>query len=241
MALTVFTSSRQGATAALLKAAGYSTDVAVKTEYAGDLPAHLSCWSSHIGRSDVAVAKVAAPASDPSLRKLPRSIQFQGLKISISVSRSLQNKHEQRHARAVDTSGKQKAKKQKRQANRQQAKQKQRHTPAQVPFSGPAASEADVGLPRAMPDEEPLLEAFFDGRGGLPVLSGPPAALARLRPDAALASDAENSGVTLAVASSSHVDVLDAAAPLTGKRRDPESGSESSSLVEAPSFSFFLK
>jgi len=59
----------------------------------------------------VAVAKVAAPASDPSLRKLPRSIQFQGLKISISVSRSLQNKHEQRHARAVDTSGKQKAKK----------------------------------------------------------------------------------------------------------------------------------
>jgi len=227
--------ARQGATAALLKAAGYSTDVAVKTEYAGDLPAHLSCWSSHIGRSDVAVAKVAAPASDPSLRKLPRSIQFQGLKISISVSRSLQNKHEQRHARAVDTSGKQKAKKQKRQANRQQAKQKQRHTPAQVPFSGPAASEAGVGLPRAMPDEEPLLEAFFDGRGGLPVLSGPPAALARLRPDAALASDAENSGVTLAVASSSHVDVLGAAAPLTGKRRDPESGSESSGLVEAPS------
>jgi len=49
-------------------------------------------------------------------RKLPRSIQFQGLKISISVSRTLQNKHEQRHARAVDTSGKQKAKKQKRQA-----------------------------------------------------------------------------------------------------------------------------
>ena len=121
---------------------------------------------------------------------------------------------------------KKKAKKQKRQANGQQAKQKQRHTPAQVPFSGPAASEAGVGLPRAMLDEEPLLEAFFDGRGGLPVLSGPPAALARLLPDAALASDAENSGVTLAVASSSHVDVLDAAAPLTGKRRDPESGSE---------------
>ncbi len=106
------------------------------------------------------VAKVAAPASDPSLRKLPRSIQFQGLKISISVSRSLQNKHEQRHARAVDTSGKQTTKKQKRQANKQQAKQKQQHTPAQVPFSGPAASEADVGLPRAMPDEEPLLEAL---------------------------------------------------------------------------------
>ena len=54
--------ARRGATAALLKAAGYSTDVANKTEYAGDLPAHLSCWSSHISRSDVAVAKVAAPA-----------------------------------------------------------------------------------------------------------------------------------------------------------------------------------
>ncbi len=105
--------ARQGATAALLKAAGYSTDVVVRTEYAGDFPAHLSCWSSHIGRSDVAVAKVAAPASNPSLRKLPRSYQFQGLKIIISVSRSLQNKHEQRHARAVNTSGKQKAKKQK--------------------------------------------------------------------------------------------------------------------------------
>ena len=39
--------ARQGATTALLKAAGYGTDVAVKTEYAGDLPAHLSCWSSH--------------------------------------------------------------------------------------------------------------------------------------------------------------------------------------------------
>jgi len=64
---------------------------------------------------------------------------------------------------------------------------------------------------------------------------GPPAALARLRPNAALASDAENSRVTLAVASSSHVGVLNAAAPLTGKRRDPESGSESSGLVEAPS------
>ncbi|KAL3157052.1 hypothetical protein ABBQ38_001300 [Trebouxia sp. C0009 RCD-2024] len=62
--------ARQGATAALLQAAGYSTDVAVQTEFT--------------------VAKVAAPASDPSLRRLPRSIQFQGLRISISVSRSLQ-------------------------------------------------------------------------------------------------------------------------------------------------------
>jgi len=38
----------------------------------------------------------------------------------------------------------------------------------------------------------------------------------------------------LAVGSSSHVDVLGAAAAFTGKRHDPESGSESSGLVEAP-------
>ncbi|KAL3157048.1 hypothetical protein ABBQ38_001296 [Trebouxia sp. C0009 RCD-2024] len=43
--------ARQGATAALLQAAGYSTDVAVQTEFTGDLPAHLSCWSHHLGRS----------------------------------------------------------------------------------------------------------------------------------------------------------------------------------------------
>ena len=55
--------ARKGVTTALLKAAGYSTDVAVKTEFAGDLPAHLSCWSPDLGRSDVTVAKVAAPAS----------------------------------------------------------------------------------------------------------------------------------------------------------------------------------
>ena len=90
--------ARKGVTTALLKAAGYGADVAVRTEFAGDLPAHLSCWSTHLARSDVTVAKVAAPASDPSLRRLPRTIQFQGLSISISVSRSLQNKHERRSA-----------------------------------------------------------------------------------------------------------------------------------------------
>ena len=70
-------------TAALLQAAGFSADIEVKTEFVGDLPAHLSCWSDHLGRSDVTVAKVAAPALDPSLRKLPRSVQFQGLSVSI--------------------------------------------------------------------------------------------------------------------------------------------------------------
>ena len=73
----------KGVTTALLKTAGYGADVAVKTEFAGDLPAHLSCWSTHIARSDVTVAKVAAAASGPSLRRLPRTIQFQRLSISI--------------------------------------------------------------------------------------------------------------------------------------------------------------
>ena len=42
--------ARKGVTAALLKAAGYSTDVAAHTEFVGDLPAHLSCrnWRKSI-------------------------------------------------------------------------------------------------------------------------------------------------------------------------------------------------
>ena len=118
---------RQGATAALLAAAGYGADVAVQSEHTGDLPQHLSCWSSDmgIGRSDVIVAKVAAPASDPSLRKLPRSIQFQGMQVSVAVSRSLQNKHEQRQAQAADLqqTGKRAAKQLKRKQRQQQQRQ----------------------------------------------------------------------------------------------------------------------
>ena len=118
---------RQGATAALLAAAGYGADVAVQSEHTGDLPQHLSCWSSDmgIGRSDVIVAKVAAPASNPSLRKLPRSIQFQGMQVSIAVSRSLQNKHEQRQAQATDLqqTGKRAAKQLKRKQRQQQQRQ----------------------------------------------------------------------------------------------------------------------
>ena len=97
----------KGVTAALPKAAGCSADVAVKLEFVGDPLAHPFRWSDHLGRSDPTVAKVAAPASDPSLRKLPTSIQFQGLSVSISVSRSLQNKHEQRKATPADAPGKQ--------------------------------------------------------------------------------------------------------------------------------------
>ena len=76
----------KGVTAAPLKAAGYSADVAVKTELGRDLPAHLSCWSDYLGRSDVTIAKVAAPASDPSLRKLSRSFNFR-------ISRSAYQSH----------------------------------------------------------------------------------------------------------------------------------------------------
>jgi len=231
--------ARKGVTAALLKAAGYSADVAVKTEFVGDLPAHLSCWSNHLGRSDVTVAKVAAPASDPSLRKLPRSIQFQGLSVSISVSRSLQNKHEQRKATAADTSGKQarrKAKKVKRQASKQQSGQQQA-SPPQLTRPESAGSQPVVEQQEVVPDDEPLLEAMFPLPGGfsLPTVVGSPATLARLH--LAPSSAAEGLGTPLPVASSPCADVHDAASPLAGKRRGPESMSdaESSGTAEAPS------
>ena len=180
--------ARKGVTAALLKAAGYNADVAVKTEFAGDLPAHLSCWSTDVGRSDVTVAKVAAPASDPSLRKLPRSIQFQGTSVSISVSRSLQNKHEQRKAREADTSGKQarrKAKKVKRQASKQQSTEQQHQAaPSQPAQPEIVRSQLVTEQQGAVPDDEPLLEADFPLPGSfqLPTVIGTPVALARLNP-----------------------------------------------------------
>ncbi|DBA71593.1 TPA: hypothetical protein ACH3X2_001058 [Trebouxia sp. C0005] len=49
--------ARKGVTITPVKAAGYSTDVAVQTEFVGDLPA---CWSNPLGRSNVTGAKVAA-------------------------------------------------------------------------------------------------------------------------------------------------------------------------------------
>ncbi|DBA67025.1 TPA: hypothetical protein ACH3X2_002132 [Trebouxia sp. C0005] len=231
--------ARKGVTAALLKAAGYSTDVTVQTEFVGDLPAHLSCWSNHLGRSDVTVAKVAAPASDPSLRKLPKSIQFQGLSVSISVSRSLQNKHEQRKAKAADTSGKQarrKAKKVKRQASKQQSGQRQA-SPPQLARSGVASTQPAMEQQGLVPDDEPLLTAIFPLPGGitsLPLVEGPPAALARLHP--APSSGAGGLGSPLPVASSPRASMPDAASPLAGKRRGPESVSDVESLgaIEAP-------
>ncbi|DBA71595.1 TPA: hypothetical protein ACH3X2_001060 [Trebouxia sp. C0005] len=237
--------ARKGLTAALLKAAGFSADVAVQTEFDGDLPAHSSCWSSHLGRSDVIVAKVAAPASDHSLRKLPRSIQFQGLSVSISVSHSLQNKHEQRKAKAADTSGKQarrkakkkKKKKVKRQASKQQSGQQQA-SPPQLARSEAAGAQPALEQPGLVPDDEPLLTAFFPLPGGitsLPIVEGPPAALARLHP--APSSAAKGLGSPPPVASSSRASMPDAASPLAGKRRGPESMSDVESLgaAEAPS------
>lgn len=224
--------ARQGATTALLKAAGYSTDVAVQTEFAGDLPAHLSCWSDDVGRSDVIVAKVAAPASDPSLRKLPRSIQFQGLRISISVSRSLQNKHEQRQAREADTSGKQarrQATRVKRKASKRQSQQRKHQQPPPPAPQPPQVEHADPTLP----DEEPLLEAVF------PIGGGRPAIIRSKAPAGVTPSKAATASTSVQEATPSvpvsHAELVGTAPPLTGKRRDPESGSESSDLAEAPS------
>ncbi len=239
--------ARQGATTALLEAAGYSSDVAVKSEFAGDLPAHLSCWSSQMGRSDVIVAKVTAPASDPSLRKLPRSIQFQGLQVSISVSRSLQNKHEQCKAKAADASTQQarkKATRVKRKANQQQQQQQQQQTPAQPAQQNhvePKPTVAEQTAPTdpllgAVPLVDPveaLPQALFPIGEGLPVVLEAGASLgAGVDGDPALVSS--TMGSLAAATPSSHDELPGASSPLAGKRRDPESGSESSDLAEAP-------
>ena len=225
--------ARKGVTTALLKAAGYSTDVVVKTEFAGDLPAHLSCWSPDLGRSDVTVAKVAAPASDPSLRKLPKSIQFQGISVSISVSRSLQNRHEQRKARQADSSGKparSKARRVERQASKQSGQQ-QHVAPSQLAQPEPASSQPALEQHGAVLDEEPLLGADFPlpGHGSLKAPTVIGLADVKAWRSRVLSPDAEGRGASLPVASSSHTEVLDAASPLAGKRRGPESMSDAES------------
>ncbi|KAL3135039.1 hypothetical protein ABBQ32_007986 [Trebouxia sp. C0010 RCD-2024] len=128
----------QGATSALLRAAGYEGEVAVKTEFAGELPAHLSFWGGGaMGRSDTIVAQVTAPATDPSLRKLPRSIQFQGHTVSISVSRSLQSKTEKRNSHGSETLLKQ---------QRRRAKQARRKVRRQRRALPPARDAADIDV-----------------------------------------------------------------------------------------------
>ena len=84
-----------------------------------------------------------------------------------------------------------------------------------------------------LPDEEPLLQAFFPIGGGSPIIVGSKEQTAHLFP-----ADAATSGSSILEASpsvpASHAEV-DTAPPLTGKRRDPESGSDSSDVPEAPS------
>ncbi|KAL3150211.1 hypothetical protein ABBQ32_000070 [Trebouxia sp. C0010 RCD-2024] len=109
-----------GATSALLRAAGYEGEVAVKTEFAGELPAHLSFWGGGaMGRSDTIVAQVTAPATDPSLRKLP----------------SLHSKTEQRNSHDSETLLKQ---------QRRRAKQARRRVRRQRRALPPARDAADI-------------------------------------------------------------------------------------------------
>ena len=132
-----------------------------------------------------------------------------------------------------------KAKKVKRQTNKQQSGQQQAAPPQSAKLAG---SEPTVEQQGVVPDEEPLLEADFPLPGSLklPTLMGSPAALARLQP--APRSDAGGLGDATPLASSSHAGVPEAASPLAGKRRGPESvsGSESSEIAEAPSVFFFF-
>ncbi|DBA69812.1 TPA: hypothetical protein ACH3X2_012531 [Trebouxia sp. C0005] len=89
-----------------------------------------------------------------------------------------------------------------------------------------------------VPDDEPLLTAFFPLPGGitsLPIVEGPPAALARLHP--APSSAAKGLGSPPPVASSSRASMPDAASPLAGKRRGPESVSNVDSLGAAEALS----
>ncbi|KAL3142908.1 hypothetical protein ABBQ38_003196 [Trebouxia sp. C0009 RCD-2024] len=173
--------------------------------------------------SDVVVAKVAAPASDPSLRRLPRSIQFQGLRISISVSRSLQNKHEQRTAREANTSSEQArrlATRVKRKASKRQSQQrKQQQQPPPAP-QHPPLEHADPTLPD---EEEPLLEALFPIGGGLPIVMRSKGQTADLHPSNAVASGSSGQEAYPSVpASRAELVDHDTTPPLTGKRRDPE-------------------
>ena len=85
-----------------------------------------------------------------------------------------------------------------------------------------------------MPDAEPLLEATWPLPGGCSILPTVEATLARLHNAPSLA--AEGLTAPLLVASLPCAGVPDAASPLAGKRRGPESMSdaESSGTAEAP-------
>ena len=202
----------QGVTSALLHTAGY-TDVTVEEEHAGGLPSHLSVHSSYLGRS-VAVAMVRAPAADPSLRKLPRSLWFQGVKVSIAVTRSLDSKFRQRQAQAAAaaTSAKQTRKK----ARRKQLKAKQQ---ASVTPSQPAAGDsvAFSAEPSALqPSPEPCTNDV----------------VLRVPLSLPLPCHAVEATTTALVLASPPQSVADQAAPPSGKRKDADVGSNSSDAAE---------
>ncbi len=123
------------------------------------------------------------------------------------------------------TKQKQKKKKLKRQASKQTCGQQQA-SPPQLAQPEPAGSQPVVEQQAAVPDDEPLLEAHFPLPGGF--------TLARLN----LAPNSAAGGLRTSclVASPPCADVLDAASPLTSKRRGLESvsGAESSGTAEIP-------
>ena len=208
----------KGVTTALLQAAGYSSDVTVMEECAGSLPSHLSVFSEHLGRSDVSVATVTAPAADPSLRKLPRSIMFQGLRVSISVTRSLGSKFGQRQAQAKAASAT--AKQSRKKVNRAKRKAQRQRAAADL------AKEVEPGVPVRLlyPDpDDALPEASTD-------------AVAACGEGVAAASAALGHTVEESVGPSRTMVV-----PATGKRRDADVGSDSSdSILASPSDSLAL-
>ncbi|KAL3136573.1 hypothetical protein ABBQ38_005819 [Trebouxia sp. C0009 RCD-2024] len=172
----------------------------------------------------------------PFFAEAARSIQFQGLRVSISVSRSLQNKHEQRTVREADASSKQArrvATRVKRGASKRQSQQrKQQQQPPPAP-QHPQLEHADPTLPD---EEEPLLEAVFPIGGGPSIVIRSKGQTAHLHPSNAVASGSSRQKASPSVpASRAELVDHDPTPPLTGKRRDPESGSESSDSPEAPS------
>ncbi len=123
----------------------------------------------------------------------------------------------------------------KRQSSKQKSGQQQASPPqlAQPEF---ARSQPIVEQQEVVPDDEPLLEATWPlpgGLSGLPTVEGSLATLARLH--VAPRSAAEVLGTPLPVASLPYADVLEAASPLSSRRRGPESMSdaESSGTAEA--------
>ncbi|KAL3149879.1 hypothetical protein ABBQ38_013244 [Trebouxia sp. C0009 RCD-2024] len=157
-------------------------------------PGRLNCQA----RSDVVVAKVAAPASDPSLRRLPR--------LATRVKRKASKRRSQH--------------------------QKQQQRPPPAP-QHPQLEHADPTLP----DEgEPLLQAVFLFGGGSPIVMRSKRQTTHLHPFNAVASGSSGQGAPPSVpASRAELVDHDTTPPLTGKRRDPEFGSESSDSPEAPS------